>query len=275
MESTSTSSSARNRGRLGVLALPFFEAGQRGFLSGEFATTTSGIFVARLLRGGLGARGRHPRRFALHLAKVRRPGRVAQTRGFVSAPQAPAAFRANRRRLVHAGVRIAEFREALGHREHREIGRLAVGDLVPMSSGVDTRASGSGRTEYAEQWCDPSRSGCSRGTRRAAPLSTISSWPAPARAARRRAISAMAARRTSANVQRGSIRTFTCIPREPLVLGQPRSPISSSSAFTSSATRARPPTRRRGPDRDPPAVRPDGPDRPSAPGAGAARCSPG
>src|SRR5438270_110559 len=38
---------------------------------------------------------------------------------------------------------------------------------------------------------------------------------------------ATAARRTSAKLQRGSMRTLTCIPREPLVLGQPRSPISS------------------------------------------------
>ena len=49
--------------------------------------------------------------------------------------------------------------------------------------------------------------------------------------------SASAARRTSVKVQRGSMRTLTCMPREPLVLGQPRSPSSSSSAFTSSATR--------------------------------------
>ena len=39
------------------------------------------------------------------------------------------------------------------------------------------------------------------------------------------------------NVQRGSMRTLTCMPREPLVFGQPRRPSSSSSAFTSSATR--------------------------------------
>ena len=33
------------------------------------------------------------------------------------------------------------------------------------------------------------------------------------------------------------MRTLTCMPREPLVLGQPRRPSSPSSAFTSSATR--------------------------------------
>ena len=33
-------------------------------------------------------------------------------------------------------------------------------------------------------------------------------------------------------------RTFTCMPREPLVLGQPRRPISSRNDFTSRATRA-------------------------------------
>ena len=43
----------------------------------------------------------------------------------------------------------------------------------------------------------------------------------------RRSISrarASAARRTSVNVQRGSMRTLTCMPREPLVFGQPRRP---------------------------------------------------
>ena len=49
--------------------------------------------------------------------------------------------------------------------------------------------------------------------------------------------SASAARRTSVNVQRGSMRTLTCMPREPLVFGQPVRPSSSSSACTSSATR--------------------------------------
>ena len=44
------------------------------------ASSSRGAFFAR---GGLGARRRHARRFAFHLAKVRRPGRVAQSRGFV------------------------------------------------------------------------------------------------------------------------------------------------------------------------------------------------
>ena len=42
---------------------------------------------------------------------------------------------------------------------------------------------------------------------------------------------ATAARRTSVKVQRGSIRTLTCMPREPLVFGQPRRPNSSRSAL--------------------------------------------
>ena len=56
----------------------------------------------------------------------------------------------------------------------------------------------------------------------------------------RRSISrenASAARLTSVKVQRCSMRTLTCMPREPLVFGHPRSPSSSSSAFTSIATR--------------------------------------
>ena len=48
---------------------------------------------------------------------------------------------------------------------------------------------------------------------------------------------ASAARRTSSKDQRCWIRTFTCIPREPLVFAQPRSPTSSRNDFTSRATR--------------------------------------
>ena len=59
-------------------------------------------------------------------------------------------------------------------------------------------------------------------------------------AGRRRSTSrdnASAALRTSSKAQRCWIRTLTCIPREPLVFAQPRSPISSRSDFTSRATR--------------------------------------
>ena len=102
-------------------------------LSGEFATTMSGILVrgvfARLAR--LGARRRDARRFALHLAKVRRPGRVAETRGFVLGRELEQFFE-RARRGVHVRVRIADLREALRNREHGEVGRIAVGDLVPV-----------------------------------------------------------------------------------------------------------------------------------------------
>ena len=48
--------------------------------------------------------------------------------------------------------------------------------------------------------------------------------------------SASAARRTSVKLQRGWMRTLMCMPREPLVFGQPVRPTSPSSAFTASAT---------------------------------------
>jgi hypothetical protein len=51
---------------------------------------------------------------------------------------------------------------------------------------------------------------------------------------------ASAARRTCSKLQRRWIRTLTCIPREPEVLGQPRSPCSSRTSRTSSVARARP-----------------------------------
>ena len=47
---------------------------------------------------------------------------------------------------------------------------------------------------------------------------------------------ASAARRTSAYVQRGSIRTLMWIPREPDVFGQPTSPTASSASWQTSAT---------------------------------------
>ena len=47
---------------------------------------------------------------------------------------------------------------------------------------------------------------------------------------------ASAARRTSGNVQRGSMRTLMWMPRDPDVLGQPVSPRSTSDSWTTSAT---------------------------------------
>ena len=69
-----------------------------------------------------------------------------------------------------------------------------------------------------------------------------------ARAARSRARSASAARRTSVKVQRGSMRTLTCMPREPLVFGQPREARARRAAPSPPAPRgARRPTRRPAP----------------------------
>ena len=52
---------------------------------------------------------------------------------------------------------------------HGKVGRLASREPSRQWSGAETRASGTGRTEYAwSRSCGPWRSGCSRGTRRAA-----------------------------------------------------------------------------------------------------------
>ena len=50
-------------------------------------------------------------------------------------------------------MRIAELREALGNREHGEVGRVAVGDLMPVKwrghTAVGKRAHGIGRAGRA------------------------------------------------------------------------------------------------------------------------------
>ena len=101
IESTSTSSTARSAGRLGILALPSFQTRQRGLLDPESSPPPPAASSRAALRRRLGARRRHPRRFALHLAKVRRPRRVAEPRGLVFGRQLQQRFERTRRG-VHA-----------------------------------------------------------------------------------------------------------------------------------------------------------------------------
>ena len=87
IESTSTSSTREVRGGLGVARLPALEAGERGVLARASSRSTSErhLRARRLLRGrALRARRRDARRLALHLAEVRRPGRVAEPRRLVA-----------------------------------------------------------------------------------------------------------------------------------------------------------------------------------------------
>ena len=74
-----------------------------------------------------------------------------------------------------------------GMRGDREVGRLAVRHLVPGERRRHARVGHAGARSTRSRWCDPWRSGCSRGRRRAAPPSTTSKSRAPARAARSRA----------------------------------------------------------------------------------------
>src|SRR5262249_55971093 len=78
----------------------------------------------------LSARGRHARRLSFHLLKVRRPGCVAETRYGVLFRKLKQFFK-RAGGGIHACVRIADLREALWHREEREVGWVTVTDLVP------------------------------------------------------------------------------------------------------------------------------------------------
>ena len=133
MESTRTSSTARSAAASGYLFFHRSRPARAASLSGEFATVRSGIFARA---GGLGARRRHARRFTLHLSKVRRPGRVRQARGFIFVCK----FQQSLQRTglgVHTCVRIADFCEALRHREDGKIGRIAVGNFMPVKRRGD------------------------------------------------------------------------------------------------------------------------------------------
>ena len=146
------------------------------------------------------------------------PGRLVLRR------TAPAAARATRppRRCRPHGSPIP--REPLRHGRDRERRRVAARHLVPGERRRHARVRRRAGPSTPRRRCGPSRSGCSRGTRRGAPPSTTCWWRCPARGVRPRGPARRAARRTSGNVHRGSIRAYTWNPREPEVFGQPVSP---------------------------------------------------
>ncbi len=107
MESTNTSSTARSSAASGCLFFHLSRPASAASRFGEFATTTSGIFVrAGFVAAVLRARRRHPRSFAFHLAKMRRPRRIAQSIGLVSGRQLEQFFERSRGG-IHVRVRIA------------------------------------------------------------------------------------------------------------------------------------------------------------------------
>ena len=100
-----------------------------------------------------------------------------------------------------------------------------VGQLVPAERRRHVRRQAPGAPSRPRPPSGRGRSGCSRCSTRS-PRSSFHQL-AVTRSGSRRAASratAIAARRTSVKVHRGSIRTYTWIPRPPLVFGQPDEP---------------------------------------------------
>ena len=116
MESTSTSSTARRRGHLRVFALPSLQPSQRILFAGRIRDHDQRHLRPRrsLLRGRLGSRRRYSRRLAFHLAKVRRPWRIAQSRRLIFGRELQQRFERTRRG-IHARVWVADLREAARH----------------------------------------------------------------------------------------------------------------------------------------------------------------
>ena len=132
------------RGGSSVLGFPAFETGQGSVAIGRVGDGNERHFGARL-GGGASARGCDSRRLSLCAAKVRRPRGIGEAFGFVFGGEFQSFSREPGWRSISAcGSPIV--REALGHGEDGEVGRVAVRDLTPVE-GVETRASGSGRTE--------------------------------------------------------------------------------------------------------------------------------
>ena len=225
------------------VCLPSFQARQRGVPVGrvrhhhERHFARRGALAAASCAGGLGARRSNPPR--LRPPSCGSAAATARRRGPRPRPSSASSsnFSSEPRRAIDVCVRIADLREALWHREYGKVGRLAVGNLVPVkrrgNPGIGNRAHRIRRArrpilrilvvveEHAVTLFFP-------------PLRAGQGGRAPLDCARQRE------RRAAHLVERssvGSIRTLTCIPREPLVFGQPRSPISSRSDFTSRATR--------------------------------------
>src|SRR5262245_32551317 len=134
-----------------MLTLPSFEAGERCIFVGRMSDDDQRHLRPRFLRGGLGARWRNARGFALHLGKVRWPRRIAETCGLVFCSELEQWFKRSWGG-IHFGVRVAGLRYALWNRQYGEVGGLAVRDLTPFE-----------RCGHASvrEWADGIRRACS------------------------------------------------------------------------------------------------------------------
>src|SRR5262245_31491418 len=122
------------RGDVRMPRLPPLEAGEGGLSAGGVGDHQQRRPGARPFRDAPAARRRHAGGLALSLAIMRRPGRVSEARCLVSRGDFEELFeRADGG--IDPGVSIADLGEALRHRAHREIGRLARGHLVPGERG--------------------------------------------------------------------------------------------------------------------------------------------
>jgi hypothetical protein len=153
-------------------------------------------------RGSCRGGGLHARRFAGLLAVVRRPRRIAHARRRSYVPTVRAA-----RRASTACVSIPACRSPIAAKRAGMVASVNASPgsqrrLVPGQRRRHPRVGRGHAPSRPRPRCDPSRSGCSRGTRRGAPPSTTCWWRA--RGARRSTsrASASAARRTSSKPQR-------------------------------------------------------------------------
>src|SRR5215831_16293841 len=110
-------------GRLGIFALPPLQTPKRSLLVWRVRDDHKRHPRPRLLRRGPGPRRGHAWGFALHLAKVGGPGRVAEAGGLITCRELEQLFERTRRG-IHPRVWIADFGEAFRNRKYREVGRL-------------------------------------------------------------------------------------------------------------------------------------------------------
>src|SRR5205809_1906329 len=110
-----------------MLTLPAFQAGESSFFRGRVRDHQKRHLRSRPLRG---TRWRDARRLALHLAEMRRPGRVAKTRRFVFSRKLEQRFEGTRLG-IHTRVWVAQLRETLRNRQHSEIGWITFGNFRP------------------------------------------------------------------------------------------------------------------------------------------------
>src|SRR5205823_14303979 len=113
---------------------------RRMFAFPPFQGREGGVFVGRVRHDTewhLSARRGYARSFTLHLAKVRRPWRVAEACGYVFGREFEQ--RVERTcRGIHFCVRVPDVREALRNREYGEVGWFAAGDFMPVQRRADT-----------------------------------------------------------------------------------------------------------------------------------------